>query len=79
MDSDLTRFFSEWNTVLAIIGGCSCLAIGIFIERLLTIRKSEIDTSKFILSLRKVIRGRNIVEAVRISAEEHGRGGGKHH
>lgn len=57
---------SNWNIVLVIIAGCSLLAFSIFIERLWFLRKSEIDTFAFILTLRPVIREGNIVEAMQI-------------
>lgn len=45
---------------------CSILGFTIFIERLIHLRRSEVDTNKLIISLRQAIRDGNIVEAVRI-------------
>jgi biopolymer transport protein ExbB len=59
-------FNSNWNIILFILAGCSLMAFTIFIERLLFLRKSEIDTNKFIVSLRPVIREGNIIEAIHI-------------
>ncbi len=71
--SDFTeRYFGQWNTILAIIAGCSIVALGIFIERLLVLKKSEIDTNRLIISLRKVILEHNIIEAVRMCEEAGG-------
>lgn len=55
---------SQWNLILFIIGGCSILAFTIFVERFLHLRSAEIDTNRFIISMRKCIRDGNIVEAV---------------
>lgn len=68
----IDRYFGEWNTILAIIAGCSIVAAGVLIERLLVLRKSEIDSNRFIISLRKVILEHNIIEAVRICEETGG-------
>ncbi len=66
------RYFTEGNTVLLIIFGCSLLAMTIFFERLLHIRKSEIDTNRFIIHLRKVVQDQNIIEGVRVCEETGG-------
>lgn len=57
---------SNWNSILVIIASCSILSFAIFIERLVHLRQSEVDTNKFIINLRKVIKEKNIVEAVNI-------------
>ncbi len=67
--AELWKYFtdiSNWNPILIIIGCCSLMGFIIFIERLFHLRKSEIDTNKFIVSIRKVIKERNIIEAVSI-------------
>jgi biopolymer transport protein ExbB len=66
------RYFTEGNTILIIIAGCSLLAMTIFFERLLHLRRSEIDTNTFIIHLRKVIQEQNIIEGVRICEEAGG-------
>lgn len=57
---------NNWNIILIIIGFCSLLSFTIFIERLIQLRKSEIDTNKFIIRLRQIIRDGNILEAVEV-------------
>lgn len=64
--ASLFHYNSNWNIILIIIGGCSLISFTIFIERLLTLRKSEIDTNRFIITLRDVIKQGNIVEGIRI-------------
>lgn len=58
------QYSSDWNLILLIIGGCSVLSFTIFIERLMHLRKSEIDTNQFIIAIRKSIKDGNIVEAI---------------
>jgi len=70
--TNLTRYFTEWNTILIIIAGCSIVALSIFFERILHLKKSEIDTNKFIIGLRGVIQEHNIIEAVRICEDTGG-------
>lgn len=62
--ASLFQYDSNWNIILIIIIGCSILSFAIFIERLMHLRKSEIDTNNFIINLRKTIKDGNIVEAV---------------
>lgn len=64
--ASLFEYNSNWNIILIVIAGCSILAFTIFIERMLHLRKSEIDTNKFIISLRKIIKEGNIVEAIHL-------------
>lgn len=57
---------SNWNIILVIIAICSILSFTIFIERMMNLRRSEIDTNRFIVDMRNSIRNGNIVEAVGI-------------
>lgn len=54
----------NWNIILVVIAGCSLVSFTVFIERLLYLRKSEIDTNHLLIRLRKSIQDGNIVEAV---------------
>jgi biopolymer transport protein ExbB len=56
---------ASWNVILLVIGGCSLFGFGIFLERLLFLRKSDCDTNQLILSLRKDIQEGNIVAAIK--------------
>lgn len=56
--------FGNWNLILIAIGICSLLSFTIFIERILHLRKSEIDTNAFIITLREMINAGDIVEAI---------------
>lgn len=58
------QYNSNWNIILIIIGICSLVAFTIFIERLIHLYKSEIDTNRFIIHLRKIIKEGNIIEAI---------------
>jgi biopolymer transport protein ExbB len=62
----LFHYNRNWNIILIIIGVCSVIAFTIFIERILTLRKSEINTNQFILALRQSIKQGNIVDGIRI-------------
>ncbi|OJU81816.1 MAG: biopolymer transporter ExbB [Chlamydia sp. 32-24] len=64
-------FFSNgnWNIILLIIGICSVLSCAIFIERILFLNKSQLDTNQFIIRLRHTIKNGNIVEAIQICEE----------
>lgn len=64
--ASLFQYNSNWNIILIIIAGCSILSFTIFIERVMLLRKSETDTNKFIINMRKTIKEGNIVEAIGI-------------
>ncbi len=66
MLASLFQYNSNWNVILLIIGACSILSFTIFIERMINLRKSEIDTNKFIVVLRQIIKDGNIVEAIQV-------------
>ncbi|MDP1834536.1 MAG: MotA/TolQ/ExbB proton channel family protein [Chlamydiales bacterium] len=69
---DLFQYSSNWNLLLVILGGCSILSFAIFIERMLHLRRAEIDTNKFLIDLRKVIKDGDIVEAIHICEDTGG-------
>ncbi|HEY4832523.1 MAG TPA: MotA/TolQ/ExbB proton channel family protein [Waddliaceae bacterium] len=58
------QYSSSWNIILIVIGVCSIVSFAVFIERLIYLKKSEIDTNHFIINLRNVINEGNIIEAV---------------
>ncbi len=62
----LFQYNSDWNIILVVIGICSIVSFTIFIERVIHLRKSEIDTNKFIMLLRKPIKEGHLVEAIRL-------------
>lgn len=65
----IANFFqtsSNWNIILILIGACSILSFTVFIERMMNLRRSEIDTNRFIIDMRKTIKDGNIIEAVGI-------------
>ncbi len=51
--------FILWTLIL-----CSIIGAGIFVERLIALRRSEIDTDNFIIQVRQSVQDGNIVEAV---------------
>lgn len=75
----MTEFFSglfnqnsNWNIILLIIGLCSVVSFTIFIERMLRIKKSETDTNRLVINLRKAIKESNIVDAIAICEQTGG-------
>jgi biopolymer transport protein ExbB len=62
--ASIFHYSSNWNIILVVIGICSLVSFTIFIERLIHLRNSEIDTNGFIINLRKSINDGNIVEAI---------------
>lgn len=55
----------DWNVVLIVIGLCSVFSFGVFIERLIFLKKSDADTAELLIKLRKHIQENNIIEAIR--------------
>jgi biopolymer transport protein ExbB len=70
--ANMFHYESNWNIILVIIGICSIISFTIFIERMIHLKKSEINTNSFILSLRKSIQEGNIIEAIRLCEETGG-------
>jgi len=70
--SSLFQYNSNWNIILIIIGGCSVLSFTIFIERLMNLHRSEIDTNKFIVGMRQSIKESNIIEAIGVCEKTGG-------
>src|SRR3990167_8567162 len=70
--NNIGRYFTEWNSILAVIAGCSLIGMAIFFERLLFLRKAEVDSNALIISLRQAIREQNIMEAIRICEVREG-------
>lgn len=70
--ANMFHYSSNWNIILIVIGICSLLSFTIFIERLMQLRKSEIDTNAFIIALRKSIQDGNIVEAIQTCEKTKG-------
>lgn len=71
----LASFFNystNWNLILFIIIGCSIVSFTIFIERLMQLNRSEIDTNQFIIAMRKTIKEGNLVEAIHVCEQARG-------
>jgi len=71
----LASFFNygtNWNLILLIITGCSVVSFTIFIERLMQLNRSEINTNQFIIAMRKTIKEGNLVEAIHICEQAGG-------
>lgn len=66
------NYGSNWNIILLIIIGCSIVSFTIFIERLMQLHRSEIDTNQFIITMRKTIKEGNLVEAIQICEKTGG-------
>ncbi len=74
MDSTslLIRLLSQGNLILWIIAACSVIAIAIFIERLIALRRSRVDVARLLAALRKAILGGQIEEGMRICSSTGG-------
>lgn len=71
----LASFFnygSNWNMILWIIIGCSIISFTIFIERLMQLHRSEINTNQLIIAMRKTIKEGNLVEAIHMCEQAGG-------
>lgn len=64
--ADMFQYNSNWNIILIVIILCSLISFTIFIERFLHLRKSEIDTNKFIIEIREFIKHGDIVKAIQL-------------
>lgn len=69
---DLGIWFAHVNLVLVVIIFCSILAAGVFFERVLYFKKTDIDTGALLLTIRQEILDGNIVEAMNICESSGG-------
>lgn len=70
--ASIFHYGSSWNFILFIIAGCSLVSFTIFIERLMQLKKSEINTNQFIILLRKSLKNGDIVDAIRSCENTNG-------
>lgn len=63
---DFNKLFANWNLILVLIALCSVVGVAIFIERLMQLKRAEMDTNTFIIKARKYIQERNIMEAIQM-------------
>lgn len=63
--SEFLPYGSGSNAILLIIALCSILGFSVLIERLIFLRKSDSDTNRLLLLLRKNIEEGNILEAIK--------------
>lgn len=66
------KAFSNLNFILLILASCSLVAMAIFIERILQLRKAEMDTNAFVVNLRTFVKRKEFIEAVRVCDETRG-------
>jgi biopolymer transport protein ExbB len=66
---ELTAWASQLNLVLVVIILCSIVAAAVFFERLVYLKKIDIDSASLIVILRKAIEEGNIAEAMNICDE----------
>ncbi len=70
--STLFEYGAKWNIILILIGFCSILSFTIFLERLIHLRRAEIDTNAFIMNLRTPIKEGHIVAAIQLCEQNEG-------
>ncbi|MFN4174488.1 MAG: MotA/TolQ/ExbB proton channel family protein [Parachlamydiaceae bacterium] len=63
---------NSFNLIIFLISLLSIVAVTIFIERFIFLKKSEKDLNELILNLRKAIEEGNRVEAIRLCEETQG-------
>lgn len=71
MIETLTHFSSN-ALILWILIACSFIGGSIFIERLLVLRRSQINTNQFIIDIRESIQEGNIIQAVQFCEQTGG-------
>lgn len=63
---EITLWISQLNLVLVVIILCSIIAAAVFFERLIYLKKIDIDTASLLIKLRHALENRDIVEAMNI-------------
>ena len=70
--ASIFNYGANWNMILFVIIGCSIAGFTIFIERLMQLHRSEINTNQFIIAMRQSIKDGNLVEAIQICEQTGG-------
>lgn len=70
--ANLFSYGSNWNLILVIILGCSIASFTVFIERLMQLRRAEVDTNQLIIAMRQAVQNGHIVEAIQICEKTGG-------
>jgi len=70
--ANLFAIGANWNIILLIIFLCSLVGVTIFIERLLFLKRSEINTNQFIIDLRSRVKSRDLVDAINLCEKQQG-------
>jgi len=70
--SSIGEWFTQCNVVLIVIGLCSIIGVAIFIERLLYLQRTDIDTDMLLIELKTAIGEGNIVQAMNICESQPG-------
>ncbi len=69
---EIGAYLAHVNLVLVVIIFCSILAAGVFFERVLYLKKIDIDSGSLMLRLRQEIMDGNIVEAMNVCEKTGG-------
>jgi biopolymer transport protein ExbB len=62
----------EWNIILLLIALLSVVGLAIFIERLFTLHKAELDCDAFLIDLKQRLKDQQVVEARQLCEETKG-------
>ena len=68
----MAKIFQMGGPLMYPILLCSILFVGIFLERLHHLHRSQIDTSEFIAGIRNILKKRNFAEAISICEDTPG-------
>jgi len=68
----LNHFVHNSNFVLLLLFCCSVIGAAVFLERILYLRKVDMDTDSFLIQVRKAIEEGNIIDAVQICEKTKG-------
>ncbi len=69
---NLFSYGASGNILLFVLIGCSVISCTIFIERLMQLHRSEIDTNQFILGIRQAVKEGNLVAAIQLCEKTGG-------
>lgn len=68
----MSEWAANWNMVLVVLFICSVIGAAVFLERLIYLKKIEVDATDLLVRLRESIEEGNVVEAIHTC--EHTRG-----
>lgn len=69
---DFLKLFTHWNIILWLLGLCSLIGVAVFIERVRQLSRAEVDSDRFLLTLRQRVQDGDLIASIELCDESGG-------